>query len=60
MKCPYVFGKQTETHTRCSNADTETGIYNKEQTIVIISAQMPDCLEKECAVWRDGKCCYNG
>jgi len=60
MKCPYVFKKQTEIHTRQSNANPDTGIFNAESTKIIILAEMPDCIEKECAAWKNGQCCFNG
>ena len=60
MKCPYVFGVQTEIHTRFSNANEETGVFNKEQSTTVTSGKMPECIEKECAAWENGRCYFNG
>lgn len=56
MICPYnqIFAYNENTNI----LDEENPEFIRKHTNVTIWKNMK-CLKEECAVWRDGKCCYN-
>jgi len=59
MKCPYIIAK-TQT------VNQEHYEYDEDGQLVVVSrienilSDMAECCEKDCAVWKNGECMYNG
>lgn len=58
MKCPYIVRQTVQMNTNIFSYD-ENGAQTKHTHKLIEQSELQDCLQEECAVWRDGKCQYN-
>lgn len=59
MICPYNRAKSIQImQYRNDLVDEEGGIVKGYDRVVIDGFVMMECPEEGCAVWRDGKCCY--
>ena len=56
MKCPYAVHR-TSLHIT-SYKYNEDGQYEQVSNVDRSNASFVDCLEKDCGVYQDGKCCY--
>lgn len=59
MKCPYNKKSMIQQSIHSNNLlNEETGVCKGGNEILTIKYELMDCLEEECGVWRDGRCCY--
>lgn len=57
MKCPYL-GSSTSYEQSTFEHD-ENGIQTSRSNIFIETIKLMDCLNEECAEWKEGECKYN-
>ncbi|WP_195984068.1 hypothetical protein [Clostridium sp. D33t1_170424_F3] len=58
MKCPYAVN--TRIITQISFEHDDNGIPTTQTAIENQEIAFPDCLERDCAAWIDGRCQYRG
>lgn len=58
MKCPYM--KTVIDYTHTSMVYSPDGLVQETVSQNIYIDNMKECIESDCAVWRNGKCCYRG
>lgn len=59
MKCPYNSDQTVQINVNCYTFD-ENGNCTKHRHKLVEQHDLMDCLQEECAAWRDGHCEYRG